>query len=108
MSRTIKSNRSSSTRTGSPVPGELVHATRTADLVDVPKRRCLAIDGAGAPTDARFADAISALYGTAYTLKFARKRPAKVDLKKADFKVGPLEGHWAADVPPGSTQPPVG
>jgi hypothetical protein len=107
MSRTIKSNRSSSTRTGSPVPGELVHATRTADLVDVPKRRCLAIDGAGSPTEARFADAISALYGTAYTLKFARKRPAKVDLKKPDFKVGPLEGHWAADVPPGSTERPV-
>jgi hypothetical protein len=106
MSRTTKPNRSSGTRTGSPVPRELVQATRTADVIDVPKRRCLAIDGAGAPADARFADAISALYGTAYALKFARKRPANVDLKRPDFKVGPLEGHWAADVPPGSAERP--
>jgi hypothetical protein len=101
MSRTMKSNRSSSTRSGSPVPGELVHATQTPDVVDVPRRRCLAIDGAGAPSEPRFAEAIGALYGTAYTLRFARKLDAK-----SDFKIGPLEGHWAADVPPGSTTTP--
>jgi hypothetical protein len=78
---------------GSPVPRELVTATRTADIVSVPKRRCLAIDGDGSPQDARFRASIEALFGVAYTLKFTRKRDGK-----SDFKVGPLEGHWAADV----------
>jgi len=80
-------------RDQAPVPIELVKATSSADIVVVPRRRCLAIDGAGAPSEARFAAAIGALYGTAYTLKFTRKRSAR-----SDFKVGPMEGHWSADV----------
>jgi hypothetical protein len=81
------------TKNGSPVPRELTTATRAPDIVSVPKRRCLAIDGAGSPQDPRFAASIGALFGVAYTLKFARKKAGK-----GDFKVGPLEGHWAADV----------
>jgi hypothetical protein len=77
---------------GSPVPRELVNATRTADVVSVPHRRCLAIDGVGSPHDPRFQHAVEALYGMSYTLKLARKKAGK-----HDFKVGPLEGHWSAD-----------
>jgi hypothetical protein len=71
--------------------------------VQVPKRRCLAIDGGGSPGDEQFQQAIAALYGTAYTLKFARKKAGK-----HDFKIGPLEGRWAADVPAGTAgRPPA-
>ena len=77
---------------GSPVPRELVTATRAPDIVSVPKRRCLAIDGAGSPQDPKFRASIEALFAVAYTLKFGRKKGGK-----GDFKVGPLEGHWAAD-----------
>jgi hypothetical protein len=102
MSRTIKSGKTTGTRDGSPVPGELVRATRTADIVAVPHRRCLAIDGAGPPQEARFAEAVGALYGTAYALKFGRKRSGK-----HDFKVGPLESHWSADAPPAAKTRPA-
>jgi hypothetical protein len=79
-----------------------VSATRTADIVALPSRRCLAIDGAGSPKDEAFAAAIAALYGTAYALKFARKKAGKTD-----FKVAPLEGRWWADAPRGPTAPPA-
>jgi hypothetical protein len=101
MKRTNKEKATKPARDGSPVPRELVKATGSADIVALPRRRCLAIDGAGSPKDAAFAEAIGALYGTAYTLKFARKRA-----QQSDFKVGPMEGHWSADVPPGATRRP--
>jgi hypothetical protein len=87
---------------GSPVPRELVSATRTPDIVSVPKRRCLAIDGAGSPQDPGFRASIEALFGIAYALKFTRKKAGK-----GDFKVGPLEGHWAADSASTSTGRPA-
>jgi hypothetical protein len=77
---------------GSPVPRELLRATRTADIVSVPHRRCLAIDGVGSPQDPKFQQSVEALYGVSYALKFARKKAGK-----SDFKIGPLEGHWSAD-----------
>lgn len=86
---------------GSVVPRELVTATRTPDIVALPRRRCLAIDGAGSPKDAAFAQAVGALYAVSYTLKFTRKKAGETD-----FKVGPLEGHWSADVRSGSTGRP--
>jgi hypothetical protein len=76
---------------GSPVPRELVTATRTADVVSVPHRRCLAIDGVGSPHEPKFQQSVEALFGISYALKFARKKAGK-----GDFKVGPLEGHWSA------------
>ena len=98
MNRKI-STRQTTAGNGSPVPEELVSATRAADIAAVPKRQCLAIDGTGSPKDPAFAQAIGALYGTAYTLKFGRKKATRA---KQDFKVGPLEGRWSADVPPGT------
>ncbi|MGC7095130.1 GyrI-like domain-containing protein [Amycolatopsis lurida] len=64
-------------------------------VVEVPELPYLAIDGRGDPnTSAAYANALEALYSTAYTLKFA----AKKDLGQ-DFVVGPLEGLWRADDP---------
>ena len=84
-----------------PVPAVLLDATTTPDVVDVPARSALAIDGAGPPDSPAFARALGALYGIAYGLKFARK-PAGLD-----FKVGPLEGRWWAEgAPEGVLQAP--
>ncbi|THV25947.1 GyrI-like domain-containing protein [Glycomyces paridis] len=64
-------------------------------VVDVPELRYLAVDGAGDPnTAAAYTEAVEALYGTAYALKFASKR----NLER-DFVVGPLEGLWRAEDP---------
>jgi len=86
-----KTGKRSHAENGSPVPRELVNAKRTADIVSVPHRRCLAIDGVGSPQDPKFEASAAALYGLSYALKFARKKTGK-----GDFKVGPLEGHWSA------------
>ncbi|AKG44624.1 hypothetical protein SXIM_32400 [Streptomyces xiamenensis] len=62
----------------------------TWDLVDVPEQRFLAVDGTGDPNTApAYARAVEALYGVAYTLKFASK-----GTPDGDFVVGPLEGLW--------------
>jgi hypothetical protein len=64
-------------------------------VVEVPEFRYLAVDGKGDPnTGAPYAEAVEALYGTAYTLKFTSKQ----DLRK-DFVVAPMEGLWRADDP---------
>ena len=58
-------------------------------LVDVPPLNFLMIDGAGDPNTAQvFQDAMGALYGVAYTLKFMSKDQGQ------DFTVMPLEGLW--------------
>jgi hypothetical protein len=60
-------------------------------LVDVPEMSFLAIDGAGYPgTSQEYQDAMMALYGVAYTLKFSLKNDV------GDFTVMPLEGLWWA------------
>jgi hypothetical protein len=59
-------------------------------VVDVPAMNFLMIDGHGDPnTSQEYADAISALYSLAYTIKFAVKKDQGVD-----FKVMPPEGLW--------------
>ena len=64
-------------------------------LVDVPPLRYLAIDGHGDPNTApAYAEAIEALFGVAYTVKFRSKR----ELGR-DFVVAPLEALWRADDP---------
>jgi hypothetical protein len=64
-------------------------------VVDVPELRYLAVDGHGDPNTApAYTEAVEALYGTAYGLKFDSKR----NLDR-DFTVGPLEGLWRADDP---------
>lgn len=63
------------------------------ELVEVPPLRFLMIDGEGDPNRApAYAEALQALYGLAYGLKFALKR---LD-PGLDFKVAPLEGLWWA------------
>lgn len=64
-------------------------------VVEVPEFQYLAVDGKGDPNTAdAYADAVAALYGTAYTLKFASKRTLG-----RDFVVAPMEGLWRADDP---------
>jgi hypothetical protein len=83
------------------VPAVLLDATTTPDVVDVPARSAIAIDGAGPPDEPGFDRAVAALYGVAYGLKFARKPGGR------DFKVGPLEGRWWAEgAPEGVRQAP--
>lgn len=78
-------------------------------LVEVPELTYLMVDGtipegaAGPSADPQFRDAIGALYGVTYTLKFASKAAGR------DFVVMPLEGlFWADgsdDAPPGGSGP---
>lgn len=57
-------------------------------FLDLPLRRCVMIDGEGAPGEAAFTPRMPGLYATAWTLRFALKRRGVVT------KVGPLEGLW--------------
>jgi hypothetical protein len=60
----------------------------------VPELAFLMIDGRGDPnTSEAYHEALEALYGVAYTLKFGLK---KEDAER-DFKVAPLEGLWWTD-----------
>jgi len=62
-------------------------------IITVPLRQYLMVDGHGDPNTAQeFADAISALYPVAYSLKFASKN----DFSK-DYVVPPIEALWWAD-----------
>ena len=64
-------------------------------VVDVPPLNCLMIDGRGDPnTSPAFQDAIQALYGTSYTMKFASKKAGG-----PDWTVMGLEGLWWSDDP---------
>src|SRR5215813_9185569 len=64
------------------------------ELLEVPGRQYLMIDGSGDPNASQaYADAVEALFATAYALKFACKRSG------VEFAVSPLEGLWSADGP---------
>ena len=64
-------------------------------IVAVPAMRYLAVDGHGDPnTASSYADAVAALFGVAYALKFAGRRA-----HGRDVVVAPLEGLWWADDP---------
>jgi hypothetical protein len=76
----------------------LVAAKREPDVVELPSRSALSIAGDGGPETSLFQSSIGALYGIAYTLKFARKKAGK------DFKIGPLEGCWWAEGAPFGSQ----
>ncbi len=69
----------------------LYRARNEPAIVDVPEMPFLMIDGRGSPTDsADYMEAIGALYGVAYTLKFMVKRsPGGLD-----YTVMPLETLW--------------
>ena len=71
----------------------LYKATAEPQFVNVPAMTFLMIDGVGDPNTATaYRDAIAALYGLAYPLKFALKKTTGVD-----YRVAPLEGLWWAD-----------
>jgi hypothetical protein len=57
-------------------------------FLEIPPRRCVMIDGEGAPGEGAFTPRMPGLYATAWTLRFALKRRGVVT------KVGPLEGLW--------------
>jgi hypothetical protein len=76
-----------------PMPPELIGATVHPDIVEVPPRTVLSIEGTGAPEGEAFPRSLQALYGVTYTLRFARRKLGR------DFKIGPLEALWWTDEP---------
>jgi hypothetical protein len=86
------------------MPAILVGASSTPDIVTVPARLALAIDGSGAPASEGFAQSLGALYGIAYTLKFGRKTSGR----GTPFKVAAMEGRWSAEgwADPAAPPPP--
>ncbi|KPJ77359.1 MAG: hypothetical protein AMS14_00765 [Planctomycetes bacterium DG_20] len=70
-------------------------SAKAPTMVDVPAMHFLMVDGEGEPnTSAAFQQAIEALYGLSYTLKFASKMGRGID-----WKVMGIEGLWWADDP---------
>ena len=70
---------------------------KTPSIIDVPRMKFLMIDGAGDPnTSQQFREAVQALYGVAYTIKFSYKKERKPK-GFFDFVVPPLEGLWWMD-----------
>jgi len=67
-------------------------SAKTCSVVDVPELRFLMVDGAGDPNTAQaYREAVEALYGVSYTLKFLSKAQG------TDYVVMPLEGLWWVD-----------
>ncbi len=58
------------------------------ELIDVPEGKFLAIQGKGDPNGVEYQEAMQALYGLSYTLKFDQKA------KGRDYTVMHLEGLW--------------
>jgi len=84
-------------------PDALTKARNEPEIVEVPARTVIAVDGQGAPSAPSFSRAIQALYTVGYTLRFARK-----DEGLNPFKVGPLVGEWRAEQPhPATTGVPA-
>lgn len=75
-------------------PNDLYRASaRGPELVHVPELTFVMIDGHGDPnTSTAFKEAIEALYGLSYTLKFSLKKELGLN-----YRVGALEGLWWAD-----------
>lgn len=65
-------------------------SVKEASMVETPDMNFLMIDGAGDPNTAvEFKEAVEALYGAAYTLKFSIKKAGG-----PEYSVAPLEGLW--------------
>ncbi len=85
-----------------PMPLELLKASAAPEVVTVPARKVVAIEGPGSPHTKAFRESLGALYGAAYGLKFARKKAGD-----GEFKVGALEGRWWAEGAPKHGKPPM-
>ena len=73
---------------------EFYKPTRNPLLVRVPAFNYLAVDGKGNPNDSQeFSDAVEALYGLAFAVKFL----LKLGPEAFDYTVMPLEGQWWAE-----------
>src|ERR1051325_8593588 len=77
-----------------PMPRMLWDATATPEVVTVPARTALTLDGEGAPEGQAFQNGVAAIYCVADPLKFSRKKAGR-----RDFKIGPLEARWWTDDP---------
>lgn len=64
-------------------------STKAPTVVKVPKMNFLIIDGKGSPNDNEYQQALEALFGVSYTLKFMLKKDGVID-----YVVMPLEGLW--------------
>lgn len=78
----------------------LFTAKKDPEIVTVPDTWCLTLSGVGSPESPAFAQAIEALYGLAYTLKFQLKASGM------DFRVPALEGLWWTEEPEKFAQTP--
>ena len=68
-------------------------SAKTPELIEVPDMNFLMIDGEGNPnTSEPYQQAVEALYGLSYTIKFAVKKEQSID-----YSVFPLEGLWWAE-----------
>ena len=67
-------------------------------IVTIPSMNYLAVKGKGDPNieDGEYKQAISLLYGVAYTIKMSKKGSREID-GFFDFVVPPLEGFWWQD-----------
>jgi len=63
-------------------------AKRKPELIDVPEGMFLTILGSGDPNGREYQEAMQALYGLSYTLKFSQKAESR------DYTVMHLEGFW--------------
>jgi hypothetical protein len=71
-------------------------SAKEPSLVRIPPFAYIMVDGSGDPnTSSAFRDAIGALYGAIYTLKFMLKKHSGID-----FRVMPLSGRFLVDQPP--------
>ena len=66
-------------------------AKRKPELIDVPEGRFLTILGRGDPNGPEYQEAMQALYGMSYTIKFSQKAEGR------DYTVMHLEGLWWVD-----------
>ena len=68
-------------------------SAKKMEIVDVPPMNFLMIDGEGDPnTSQEYREAIEALFGMSYTIKFTLKKS-----DRTDYGVMPLEGLWWTD-----------
>jgi hypothetical protein len=68
-------------------------SAKTPVIIDVPPMRFLQLEGVGDIGGPGFQEAVGALYGLAYPVKFAAKKQLGLN-----YKVAPLEGlYWHAD-----------
>ncbi|MFZ5354753.1 MAG: GyrI-like domain-containing protein [Bacillota bacterium] len=68
-------------------------SSKKVEEVEVPKMNFIMIDGEGNPNETPwFGEAVSALFSTAYTIKFMIKKAEGID-----YSVMPLEGLWWMD-----------